>query len=244
MLTFRIKQFFRISFLKTLYVNFWMLPFNQAIKIPIFVYRRTKIGRMSGNIILKVPPQTGLVSFGFSFSDFVSQYTWGKLSIEGTLKVGGKVQFGNGNQIRIYKNAILSVGNNVRIVDGTILLCENNIKIGNNVRINQCQMMDTNHHYIEDVVTKKVSKCNGPIVIGNDNWLTSRCIVQKGTITPNFCIISAGSILNRNYLKTCPSYSLIGGSPAKLIKTDVRRIFCVEEEKKWDLFHNREPHLL
>lgn len=244
MLFFRIKQFFRISFLKTIYVNFRMLPFKEAIRVPVFVYRRTEIGRMSGKILLKVPPRTGLVSFGFSFSDFVSQYSWGQINIEGTLEVGGKVQFGNGNQIRIYKNAVLSVGNNVRIMDGTVLLCEENVSIGRNVRIVQCQVMDTAHHYVENVVTKVVGKCSSPIIIGNDNWIASRCIVQKGTVTPDFCIVAAGSILNKDYLNTCPTYSLIAGCPAKLVKTGVRRIFCMEEERKWDAFYGRVPHAL
>jgi acetyltransferase-like isoleucine patch superfamily enzyme len=47
---------------------------------------------------------------------------------------------------------------------------------------------------------------------------------MKGTITPNNTIIASNSLLNKNYIET-PPYSVLAGTPAKLVKSGVKRIF-------------------
>ena len=243
MKSYRIKQLFKLSIIKTVYFNFRLLPVRQAIKLPIFIYRRFEIGKTGGKIIFEVPPRTGLVQFGFIGSDFIANHCWGQIYIDGTMQIAGKVDFGIGSQIRVYKGGEVSIGNNVQIAALTKLLCENNIEIGNNVRIaHECQIMDSNFHYVEDVESKKVECCSGTIHIGNDNWVANRSTIQKGTITPDFCIVGANSVLNKDYSKICPSFSLIAGTPAKLIKTGVRRILDFDEEAKWDKFYGRRGH--
>ncbi len=239
---YRIRQFFKINLFKTLYFNFRLLPFEQAIKFPVFIYHRVEIGKTNGKIIFAVPPRTGLVQIGFVVNDFVGNKQWGYVSIEGDLEIKGKVDFGIGSHLKIYKNAKFSVGNNF-VSGASRFICEKLIVIGNNVRYaHECQTMDSNFHYIEDVNSKNVDSCNGKIIIGDACWIANRCTIQKGTVIPDSCIIGAYSVLNKDYTKSCPPYSLIAGIPAKLIKTGFRRIFDLEEEAKWDNIHGRISH--
>ena len=47
------------------------------------------------------------------------------------------------------------------------------------------------------------------------------CIIQKNTKTPDNTIISGKSLLNKDY--RVPEFSIIGGMPAKLLKTGYYR---------------------
>jgi acetyltransferase-like isoleucine patch superfamily enzyme len=68
-----------------------------------------------------------------------------------------------------------------------------------------------------------------PIVIGNNVWIGNRTTVTPGTIIPNYCIVSSNSLCNKDY-SYIPPDSIIGGIPAKLLKTGYRRIFSYEEQ--------------
>jgi acetyltransferase-like isoleucine patch superfamily enzyme len=53
------------------------------------------------------------------------------------------------------------------------------------------------------------------ISIGNHCWIGASSIIMPGVKLGDFCIVAANSYVNKPF----PSYSIIGGSPAKLIRT-------------------------
>ena len=63
----------------------------------------------------------------------------------------------------------------------------------------------------------------GPITIGNDCWIGVDCIIMPNVTLGDFCIVAANSFVKKSF----PAYSIIGGNPAKLIRT-----FTEEEIKK------------
>jgi acetyltransferase-like isoleucine patch superfamily enzyme len=239
----RLKQLMQLHLLKTLYVNIKLLPFKQAVRLPIFIYRRVEICNVEGALIIDTPLRTGMLQVGWVGNDFAPRHSWGQIYIDGILKIRGKVDFGIGSIVRVYKGGELSIGDNVIIPSFVKLHCEKEIVIGNNVRFaHECQIMDTNHHYIEKIETKEVLPCNGVISIGNNNWIANRTTITKGTVTPDFCIVGSGSLLNKDYTKVCPPNSMIAGVPAKLVTTGVRRILDFEEENKWNKHFGRIAH--
>lgn len=56
------------------------------------------------------------------------------------------------------------------------------------------------------------------IAIGNHVWIGCRCTILKGSVLPDNSIIGARSLINRPIKG---ERTIIGGSPAKVLKTDV-----------------------
>lgn len=54
-----------------------------------------------------------------------------------------------------------------------------------------------------------------PVIISDDVWIGRRVIILPGVNIGKGCVIGAGSIVTKSF----PPYSVIGGNPAKLIKT-------------------------
>ncbi len=90
------------------------------------------------------------------------------------------------------------------------------ITLGNNVHITRDVMFVTHdggtllyRHLIPDL------EITAPIVVGNDVYIGVRTIILPGVTIGNNCIIAARSIVT----KDVPDNSVVGGVPAKFIKT-------------------------
>lgn len=55
------------------------------------------------------------------------------------------------------------------------------------------------------------------VVIGNDVWIGTRVIILPGVTIGDHSIIGAGAVVTKSF----PDYSIIGGVPAKLIKSRI-----------------------
>lgn len=69
-----LRRIFRISLIKTLFINFYKLPFRQAIKLPIIVGRNIYFYDLSGEILLN-----GNIRLGFIIQDirvWSNDYRW------------------------------------------------------------------------------------------------------------------------------------------------------------------------
>lgn len=56
------------------------------------------------------------------------------------------------------------------------------------------------------------------IIIGENCWIMSRCIILKGSFLPNNTLVGANSLVNKRFFE---EYTLIVGSPAKIVKSNV-----------------------
>lgn len=206
-----------------------MLPFSQAIKLPIIVSKYTYFYSLSGKINLKSPVQFGMIRFGYFGEDVITpKDARSLLQIEGKMNISSNVHFGCGVIIRIEPNACLDIETNVRISNRTKIICYDKISIGHDSRIAwECQIIDTTFHYMRNMETGKASTLTTPIHIGSHNWVGNRVNIMKGAYLPNYTIVAAGSLCNKKY--DFPEYSLIAGAPAKLIKTGIYR--CLDDEE-------------
>lgn len=57
-------------------------------------------------------------------------------------------------------------------------------------------------------------KSKGDVVIKNDVWISKNVIILSGVVIGNGAVIGAGSVVTKNV----PSYSIVAGNPAKIIK--------------------------
>lgn len=71
------------------------------------------------------------------------------------------------------------------------------------------------------------------VIIGNDVWIGTKCIIMGGVNIGDGAIVAAGAIVT----KDVPPYAIVGGVPAKVIKYRFPQdmIDRLEETRWWDL---------
>lgn len=129
----------------------------------------------------------------------------------------------------------ISIGNNCHLGSST-LISINEIQIGNNVMISYgCTIYDHNSHSLsyvhrrEDMATEIREFRNGtnlkeknwstvssrPVRICNDVWIGFKAVILKGVTIGEGAIVGACSVVTQDV----PPYTVVGGNPAKIIKT-------------------------
>ncbi|MFA6830848.1 MAG: acyltransferase [Bacteroidaceae bacterium] len=236
------KQFFdtyenqtalnRVQFFKTIYFNYRSLPGNQAKLFPIYIYSDVEIISSSGRISLECDTiQQGMIRWGWFYS-FRSQGV-SRINNQGLIKIyDGGGRFLRGSEITVRKGACLSIGRNFFVGENTSIYCWHEITLGKFVRLTyQSQIFDTDFHYSVNSTTGEVKQYYASIRIGDYNWIGNRATIKKGTITPDHLTVAApNSMLGKDY-SSLPPYSIIGGSPAKLLKTGYSRIWNNEMQR-------------
>nr|WP_321233994.1 acyltransferase [uncultured Psychroserpens sp.] len=111
----------------------------------------------------------------------------------------------------------LKIGDNVGINHYCFIGVRGDIEIGNDVifgpRVN---IFSENHNYDAiDVSIKHQGVTKGKTTIGNDVWIGANVSIMSGVNIGDGCVIAAGAVVT----KDIPSYSIIGGVPAKIIKS-------------------------
>lgn len=113
--------------------------------------------------------------------------------------------------------AEISIGNNTRI-HGACLHAYESISVGNNCLIAaNSQIFDGNGHDLSfpDVENRiKTTGISKPIVIEDNVWIGTGCLVLPGVRIGHGSVIAANSVVN----KDIPPMVLAGGNPAKVIK--------------------------
>lgn len=90
------------------------------------------------------------------------------------------------------------------------------LKIGRNVSIAQNVniMVDSGPNASESL--QKIFPIEkGPVTIGNHCWIGAGVIIMPSVKLGDYCVVAANSYVRDSF----PSYSIIGGSPARLIRT-------------------------
>lgn len=111
----------------------------------------------------------------------------------------------------------LKVGNNVGLGDMCHYGCAGGIEIGDNTIIGiYVTMHSENHNFTDKNVPIRMQGVNHKgIKIGKNCWIGAKSTILDGTIIGNGCIIAAGAVVTGEF----PDYCVIGGVPAKIIKT-------------------------
>lgn len=227
---------------KTVYINYRCLPLTQAIKFPIVVRGGVKINSLMGSIQILPPIRYGMIELGSKIHNEFVCVNKSRLFLDGTLVFYGGNKIMNGYQISVQRNATLTFGSDCYLGENISIVTHNKIDIDSYNRIAYNSIiMDTDMHYSINTVSRDIYKNNIPIHIGSSNWIGNGTRIMKGTVTPDWTIVTAGSFLNKDYTKTIGEGCIIGGSPAKLIKEGQKRIFSLENEMVLDYFFRKNP---
>jgi acetyltransferase-like isoleucine patch superfamily enzyme len=129
----------------------------------------------------------------------------------------------------------LKIGNDVSIPRFAHIFCtEAPLSIGNKVIFGPAPTIVTGNHRT-DVVGKYIVDSNEKtcdndkeVIIDDDVWVGANVTILMGVTIGRGSIVAAGSIVN----KSCPPYSIIGGTPAKVLKFRFTVDQILEHEEK------------
>ena len=94
------------------------------------------------------------------------------------------------------------------------LVIGENVSIGQNVNI----MTDSGPNASKEMQAY-FPLLNGPVSIGDHSWIGANSIIMPNVRLGEFCVVAANSFVNISF----PSYSVIGGNPARLIKKIIKK---------------------
>lgn len=140
----------------------------------------------------------------------------------GHVEMGDNVSIGDFSRIVISTSLnnlgeFIAIGNNVGIGEFAYLGGAGGLEIGNDVIAGQYFSCHPENHVFTDL--EKPIRLQGVerkgIKIGNNCWLGSKVTILDGVELGDGCIVAAGALVNQSF----PANSIIGGVPAKLIKS-------------------------
>lgn len=136
-----------------------------------------------------------------------------------------------GNNVTICKGAVirpsgyysgnigwgLRMGNNSSIGAYSYIGCSGKIEIGDNVMMGPGVNIIAENHVFDniDIPMNRQGVTNIGIRIADNVWIGTRAIILDGVSIGEGAIIAAGALVNKNV----PAYAIVGGIPAKVIKS-------------------------
>lgn len=180
--------------------------FNSAIickgKYSFDVHKNSQINIEQGNLYLNQYMRVKENFFGML-----------EMNENAAINVKNNFSIHTGGHIIMLKDSVLNLGSgyinrNVRI------RCYERISIGENVAISEnVTIWDSDAHCIDG----DYEKMTQPVTIGNHVWIGNNVTILKGVIIGDGAVVAAGSVVNKNI----PDYCLVGGVPAKVIRTNI-----------------------
>lgn len=194
------------ALLPSIWFNFKQLPFSQAIKLPILLYK-PKFVATSGRIIIDCPVKFGMIKLG---CNCVSIYPNNGIIYEnkGVITFKGRALIGNNSAIAVGAGGHLVLDDFFRATAALKLICYNSVQFGREVLVGwNCMFSDTDFHKLTFVNGGGYSKGFGNIEIGHNCWFANSCKVYKNVSLPPNCVVASDTILYKHI--SCDSYSLI-----------------------------------
>ena len=143
----------------------------------------------------------------------------------GNVSIGERCSFGfklggfwRGGSIELQArnvNSKIKIGNNIATNNNIMLCAANYIEIGDDTLIGQyVTIMDHEAHGTMPENRRKVGEI-GKVTIGKNCWIGNNVTILKNTEIGNNTIIATGAVVSGRF----PENVIIGGVPAKIIKT-------------------------
>lgn len=240
----------QVDWIDTLRLNLFHLPLRQGYKLPILLFKASLHIMQGAKVYLNVKEDEccfGMIKLGYQYSKNVISSVGIQIDLRsGNLIFTGSGIIGRGSNIITRKGGSIILGSNFRI-SGNISLCSfQKIKIGNKFSCSwNVSIYDTDFHETIDLDTSKELPMTKEVIIGNNCWLCQKSTVLKGVLLPDWSVVGACALVNKNY-KDCLSHTLFAGVPAKplkkrIVRTDLKTIANNETWKVTSGLHLLNP---
>ena len=208
-----------VSIPKSVYFNFRVLPFSQAIKFPFFVKWNVKLLHLKRGVV-KFEDTTlspFMVALGFNGTEEISA-TRSIINIgKGTLVFRGKCNIAEGCVIGVSGGSLI-FGKNFSANKNFIVSCNKEITFGDDCMLgwNVFLFDATGHVVFKDGIQKEPFK---PIRIGNHVWLCAEVHVMKGSHIADGSIVGYRSLVTSKFTE---QNILIAGNPARFVEGNIK----------------------
>lgn len=171
---------------------------------------------------------------GSSFKTCPESVLFGRVGlIKGAeyIEIGNNCTFGDGlymtawfSRLRVGYTPKLTIGDNCCFGVGNHITCANEIIIGENCLTGKWVTISDNNHGDsdwEDMHTPPLSRSitsKGPVKIGKNVWIGEKATIVSGVTIGDGVIVAANAVV----CKDVPSFCVVAGSPAKIVKQVVQ----------------------
>lgn len=133
------------------------------------------------------------------------------------VKIGDNVKIAKNCSIYGGKSNVLELGANSYVGMHSILNgYAAKLEIGKNVSISQfVNIMVDSGPNASPAMQQIYPIEKGPVFIGDNCWIGSNSVIAPNVSLGKFCVVGANSFVNKSF----PDFSIIGGTPAKIIKS-------------------------
>jgi len=193
-----------------IFLSFFSKIFNLINFLYIHIYSsyiKNRLGKCGDNLRTKFPLYLigeNKISIGNNFTSFRRN----------RIEVFGKI-------LEKDYNGKLIIGDNFSMNDDCHIACINKITIGNNVLFASKIFITDHFHgeinkenflkppYLRPLYSK------GEVIIKDNVWVGESVVILPGVTIGENCVIGANSVITKSF----PKNSIIGGNPAKLIRS-------------------------
>ena len=111
----------------------------------------------------------------------------------------------------------LIIGDNVGIAANAFIAMRGKLEIGDNTIFGPGVSIHCENHNFSDLETpiRLQGATRKGVKIGKDCWIGSKAVILDGVTIGDHVIVAAGAVVT----KDVPDYAIVGGVPAKVIKT-------------------------
>lgn len=202
------------SLVSTLWFNFHYLPFKQAIRLPILLYKPHFV-HSKGRVRISGPVKFGMIKLG-CFEVSVYPNNGITLELYGDVEFKGRCNIGNNSYVTVGPQGHLVFGEYFRATTSLKLIAFHHVVFHDRVLIGwNTIIMDTNFHRLKRVDGKPTNRGYGSVIVGANTWICNNVEITPGTTIPHHSVIQAHALVTKRMEQE--SYALYGGNPAKLI---------------------------
>ncbi len=240
------RGFFRnghVSVIRTIWLNFRLLPLRQAIHLPIYIRGKVIFRTTSrGKLIIEAPIKPGIINIGgYGGPAPTSPYTEFDLT-DGTLTLRQNTLICSGCKFLVFNGGRVDIGADCKILNHVCISAETVVVIEHDCRLTHgVQIFDTSFHFmISDNGT--VRRNCSPVHIGHHSWLANRVTISKGVTLPPFTTVGQSTLVTKtpNIEEGC----IIAGNPPHIIHKGIRRIYSFREECFLKNYFAKHPETL
>ncbi len=190
----------------------------------IFINFGREIKEWIDYFIARIPGQLGNSLRNFYFKRrFSSKFknnrfeTGFRFEYPKNIQIKSNSFYGLNCKIYASETSSIEIGSNISFNSNVMINARGigKIIIGNNVLIGPNVVIRSNNHDYQDIEVPiiKQGMTKGQIIINDDVWISSNCVILPDCIIGKGAIVAAGAVVT----KDVEPYSIVGGVPAKTI---------------------------